>query len=42
MMPFLDPVAVTEEGDVVKARSEGGAASAPRAVAGAGVAGVRP
>jgi ketol-acid reductoisomerase len=38
MMPFLDPVAVTEEGDVVKARSEQGApSSAPapsRAVAG--------
>ena len=38
MMPFLDPVAVTEDGDVVKARTES-AAAAPAARP--GVAGVR-
>jgi ketol-acid reductoisomerase len=40
MMPFLDPVAVTEAGDVVKARSEQAPASAPATRA--GVAGARP
>jgi ketol-acid reductoisomerase len=41
MMPFLDPVAVTEEGEVVKARTEQPAASAAPAAARPGVTGVR-
>jgi ketol-acid reductoisomerase len=41
MMPFLDPVAVTEEGDVVRARNEQGSAAAP-AAARAGVGEARP
>jgi hypothetical protein len=40
-MPFLDPVAVTEEGDVVRARNEQGSAAAP-AAARAGVGEARP
>jgi ketol-acid reductoisomerase len=42
MMPFLDPVAVTEDGEVVKARQEQPAASAPAAAPRAGATGARP
>jgi ketol-acid reductoisomerase len=42
MMPFLDPVAVTEDGEVVKARHEQPAASAPAAAPRAGATGARP
>jgi ketol-acid reductoisomerase len=42
MMPFLDPVAVTEDGEVVKARHERPAASAQAAAPRAGATGARP
>ena len=41
MMPFLDPVTVTEEGDVVRVRTEQPPASAAPAAARPGVTGVR-
>ncbi|HVR69923.1 MAG TPA: ketol-acid reductoisomerase [Vicinamibacteria bacterium] len=41
MMPFLDPVVVSEQGDVVKARTEPAGTPAPSATARSGAAGAR-